>query len=176
MFSVTRVLLAAGASLLPLLASAQLITDPTRATAARDSVLQQASALRLQLEQQTKKPTIKAPFKGVRRVVTRGYRVRANRQDPTTATSHVQLVWKCVTRVRRTGSTVEKFKGYADGRLALREVRVDGQVRYLEVQTFRLLPAVQGPTPSYRSLLTANGLVLWRQDYYQLPATAPTAR
>ncbi|MCA8833041.1 hypothetical protein [Hymenobacter pini] len=63
-------------SLLALLATtaqAQVVTDPARATAALDSLLQSATAVRQQLHMQTHHFETKSPWSGRRRQRVRGF-------------------------------------------------------------------------------------------------------
>jgi hypothetical protein len=138
--------------------------------AARDSVLLKARSIRLALDQQTTTSAVRTPRSGVRRIVTRCYGTPPGKplNAAVAATSGKQLLWKRISRVRRSGATVEKLRAYSDRLLVLKETRINGQVRYLEVswygfQRYRSLPV------RYQGVLTNTGYVRWRDNHYILP-------
>ncbi|MGY2130792.1 hypothetical protein ACW9KT_01080 [Hymenobacter sp. HD11105] len=68
-----RLVICAGVSLLSLSASAQVITDPIAATAARDSLLQKADDTRQQIAKNAERFATSAPRTATARHVVRGY-------------------------------------------------------------------------------------------------------
>lgn len=161
----TSLLLAAGASLLPLLASAQLITDPARATVARDSVLLMATQYRQTVEQKAGAFRVGTPHQGLRRRRAKGYYVQQAKGSITTR----QLAWKQRVRQLRTGVVRERYKAYIDGRKVMTATFTNQQLNYVDLRRLVYI----GPTlvgQERLGLLTREGYVRWRKEQFLLPA------
>ena len=117
-------------------AQAQLITDPARATAARDTLLREAQRLRLLVAQGTPVFITNASYRNRRRVVATGTFVPTPAvMVPSVIGQRVALsaTWKHVTHYRRNGRVQEKFRLRLDGQVLLDERRIDGAVRWLSL-------------------------------------------
>jgi hypothetical protein len=156
---------------------AQVVTDPARALAARDSVQQQATAIRQELEGLTLNFVVRAPRSGKRRIITRGYGPRQPVQGATAAAAAPRvgrrtLLWRKVEVRRRSGTTVEKFRGYSYlGRQpVLQETRHNGRLTYLVATRYKLIPFVSKPAVTSRGVLTGTGFVRWGKFQYIVPS------
>jgi hypothetical protein len=170
---ITRLTLAAAGALLPFLASAQVVTDPAKAAAARDSVLQQAAQTRQLLEKQTSSFEVRARRLGKRRLVTRGYASTAKTSSSVMSqgvSSKEVLLWKRVSWQRRNGNVEETFRSYGNQQPSLRQSHHNGQLTFLEVMQYRKREFVSRPVTVKRGLLTRNGYVRWGGTSYILPS------
>ena len=117
-------------------AQAQLITDPARATAARDTLLHEAQRLRLVATQNTPFFVSNGRHRNPRRVQVTG----TFAPKPTVLVRSVVdqrvlaiVTWEHITRYRRNGQVQEKFRIWYAGDLLLDERRLDGTVRWLSL-------------------------------------------
>lgn len=157
--------------------SAQIITDPVTATAARDSLFQQAATLRQQIEQKSRRFVTKAPKTGARRIVARGFYAANPAADPPAKKGAV--AWEHVIKHYRNGSSRELYTAYLDEKIVLQERRHDGQLTWLNLQNYRdirlnsmMLPHLV-PTPKLSGTYTATDYVKWNGNSYLLPARLP---
>ncbi|OON70936.1 hypothetical protein B0919_02725 [Hymenobacter sp. CRA2] len=156
--------------LLPLLAPAQVITDATRAAAARDSVLHQATAIRQNLESHTSSFRMQARRLGTRRTITRGYAALSQASNTSMGEGRLSkrvLLWKQTVVHRRGGSTVETFRGFSNRQPVLWETRHNGRV------TYQRLLQLKGNTPTSNKggYGVLNGsYVHWNREQFILPA------
>ena len=157
---------AAGLSLLPGLAQAQLLNhDATRAQQVRDSVLMTANQYRHDIEQQATRFKVRTRHLGARRRVVRGYAPKS------TDVSVRLLAWKHVSRTLRDGTVRERYVGYSDKIKILQESRTNGHLNYVRMSRIvRSGPVILGRTPIAE--LTREGYVWWHKRQYLL--TTPT--
>ncbi|NVO31520.1 hypothetical protein [Hymenobacter lapidiphilus] len=145
-------------------ASAQVITDGPRATAARDSLLQAATNFRLGIESQTSRFNIRAGRAGKRRQRIRGYVVGFSRRP----------VWEIKRLHRFNGTTEELFTAYTDGVTSMKQRTVDGELTYLWLHYITGKTA-SAATPSPLTIgygeYLPNGHLRWKQAQYILPTT-----
>lgn len=151
---------------------AQLITDATRATAARDTLFQQAHLLHQEAEQlaSTFKPKIK---RAGRRHVTRGYASKMAAADPTVSRSksaNVVTVWRQTTIHRRNGAVEERYELRKNGQVALRERHLNGALTYLRVYPHPRVVLSGTIYPNHAGIYLAEGFLQLDQDRYLLPA------
>ena len=154
-------------------AQAQLITDPTRAAAARDTLLREAQRLRILATQSTPVIVTNANSRSRNRVrVTGTFVPTPVVMVPSVVGQRVpsSIAWKHVTRYHYNGRVQEKFRIKLDGRLLLKEGRLDGAVRWL------LLPlpfgVVMGQPVRHRGLYLQTGYVFCDDAAYVLPPPA----
>jgi hypothetical protein len=153
--------------ILPLTLSAQTVTDPTQATAARDSLFNQATTVRQQLEQKAVQQLTKAPRTGAYRIVAKGY-------YPASAThkSSSKLAWKHKIIYRYGGTRLELYTAYSEnGKVLLQERRNNGELTWLRLQNYYVPSNLVLPVPTPRSSGTyaAKNYVFWNGKSYLLP-------
>jgi len=156
-------------------ASAQLINDPTAATAARDSLFQQVAAVRQQVEAKAKFTTTKAFRAGARRIIVQGYYpVQNYYTDNVQPTRKAALAWKHKIVHYHNGSTRELFTAYlTNEKRIIQERRHNGEVTWMQLQSYtdmnRLAMATLRPSGTY----TAKYYLKWNGKNYLLPARLP---
>jgi hypothetical protein len=156
-------------------AQAQFITDPARATAARDTILHEALLLRQRAEQTTRVFATNARGHSRKQVVVSGT------VDPTlvaTAPASAQaqaqaqavpprIKWMHFTRYRRNGRVQERFRIWLNGNILLDERRLNGAVLWLSI------PAqyrdAMGLRMRHRGLYLRMGYLLYDKEVYVLP-------
>ena len=153
-------------------ARAQLITDPARATAARDTLLQQSAQLRLRAEQTTASFTTNSRNRGRRRVVVLGVSRQNSATLPNTGVRLTDwapdnVVWRHVTRYRRNGRVVERYILSMGHQTVLRERRLNGNVIWLSIPVAQ--PRVMGTAIRHRGLFLRTGYLVLDQSQYVLP-------
>ncbi|OUJ76266.1 hypothetical protein [Hymenobacter crusticola] len=152
--------------ILPLTLSAQTVTDPTRATAARDSLFNQATQVRQQVEQKSTQPPTKAPRNGAYRIIVKGYYV------PSAGTKGSStLAWKHTIIYRYGGTRLELYTAYSDkGKVLLQERRNNGELTWLKVQNYQTpaLTSVSFPTWRSSGSYAAKNYVWWNGQSYLL--------
>jgi len=162
-----QLLLSSALLALPLTLSAQTVTDPTQATVARDSLFNQATQVRQQLEQKAFQHPTKAPRSGAYRIVARGY--YPGSADKKTSS---KLAWKHKIIYRYGGTRLELYTAYSEhGKVMLEERRNNGELTWLRLQTYYLpntliLPV---PTPRASGTYAAKNYVFWNGKSYLLP-------
>ena len=148
----------------------KFITYPTRATAARATLLRQAAQLRQRAGQGTASFTTNARSR--RRVVVQGL-VRFSsstlppagvRQQPWEAEN---TVWRHVTRYRRNGRVLEKYRLRMGNKALLTERRLDGAVTWLSIPAVYAL--AMGLARRHHGLYLRTGYVALDKDEYILP-------
>ncbi|MBH8556553.1 hypothetical protein [Hymenobacter negativus] len=162
-------------ALLVLLAApthAQLITDPARAAAARDTLLQQAAQLRLHAEQTSPIFNTNARARGRRRVVVQGISHQNSGTLPNDGVRQTQwapdnIAWRHVTRYRRDGRVQERYRLSAGHQMLLNERRLNGAVIWLSVPV--AYTSVPGMVVRHRGLFLRTGYVMLDKDQYVLP-------
>ena len=153
-------------------AHAQIITDPARATAARDTLLRQAEHLRQRAGQASIFFTTNARSRNKRRVVVQGIVrfqsapsapaiVRQNQWAPDSTT------WRHVTRYRRNGRVQEKFQIIMAHHTLLKESRLNGSVVWLSIPV--AYSKAMNLVVRHRGLYLRTGYVLLDKDEYMLP-------
>ncbi|WP_162910790.1 hypothetical protein [Hymenobacter oligotrophus] len=177
MLTITRAGVVAAISLLPGWATAQVVTDPGKATAARDSVVHAANTLRQELQSRTIGFKTKAPAAGKRRVVARGYAQPERLMATASASSGGRttkqvLLWKHVRRIRRNGTTLDRFYGYQGKHPVLEETRHNGQLTYVRVTRYKWTPYVSLPTVAKQGWLSSSGYVRWGTETFIVPTAA----
>lgn len=149
-------------------ASAQLITDVSRATAARDSLLQIAATTRLELAQQTSF-VLSTPNKR-RSHVVRGYSY-STKTNSSEYKKRKVLVWQQRTIYRRNGRVQEKYTAYLQDRRILNERWLNDRPLWIQVsrphdlKTTSALPS----QPAFTGLYVAGGYLSWNTRKYLLP-------
>lgn len=116
---------------------AQLITDPTQATAARDTLFQQADMLRALAQQTTPKFTTNQKGLAQRRHVVKGRSSELTSNTSSTAplsTAAKSSKWNHRTIYWYNGDIEERFKLKQAGRTVLREQRINGVVTWLKME------------------------------------------
>jgi len=148
-------------------AKAQLIADPTRALAARDTLLQQATQLRQQVQGQSAFFTANGHTPRLRRQVVRGT-VELAAQAGTAHTT--QLRWRQVTRYRRNGRVQEHFLIKTSSKLIPDEHRLNDHT--LRLAILNLVPGSGSLTPRHLGKYWQSGYVLLDRKQYALPRPA----
>ncbi|QNE41193.1 hypothetical protein F1C16_17330 [Hymenobacter sp. NBH84] len=118
-------------------AQAQLITDLPQATAARDTLFQQADMLRERVQQTTPKFTTSRKGLAQQRHVVKGRTVELTSNIASTTPLSVAAKsskWRHRTIHWYNGTTEERFKLKQAGRTVLREKRINGVVTWLQLQ------------------------------------------
>ena len=158
-----QLLLPSALLVLPLTLSAQTLLDPAQATAARDSLFNQATLIRQQIEQKSNQSPTKAPRKGAYRIVAKGYYpVNAGRK----------LAWRHNIVYRYDGTRLELYTAYLeDGKVALQERRHNGELTWLKLQSYQVPKNLALSIPTQRSSGTyaAKNYVWWSGKSYLLP-------
>ena len=152
-------------------AHAQLITDPARATAARDTLLHQAAQLRLRAEQTTAVFKTNAQGRSRRRVVVLGISQR-NSATQTTGVRQSQwasnnVVWRHVTHYRRNGLLQERYRLSIGHKTLLNERRLNGNIIWLSIPM--ATTNVLGTALQHRGLFLRTGYIMLDKDEYVLP-------
>ncbi|SEU01808.1 hypothetical protein [Hymenobacter actinosclerus] len=143
-------------------ASAQVVTDGPRATAARDSLLQAATSFRARLEAQTGRIKTQAPRAGKRRQLLTGYAAEDAKRP----------LWQIKRIFFFNGNIEEVFTAYTYGTTSMRQRTVNGQLTYLRLDysTGKLAGAATAQAVEYGEYLPANYL-RWKKTQYLLPTT-----
>jgi hypothetical protein len=151
---------------------AQIITDPARATAARDTLFQQAAQLR-QLAEQTS-PFFKTNVRGRsrRRVVVMGISRQASGILPAAGIRQTQwapdnVAWRHVTRYRRDGRLIEWYRLTMGNKVLLKESRLDGSVIWLSIPI--AYSNAMGKNIRHRGLYLRTGYLMLDKDQFALP-------
>ena len=157
-------------------ARAQLINDPARAIAARDTLLQQAAQLRQRAEQTTTFFTTNARRHSRRRVVVMGICHQQRAPLPTNMVRQTQwapnnISWRHVTRYRRNGRVQERYRLTMGSKLLLKERRLNGNVIWLSIPV--AYTNALGTAVRHRGLYLRTGYVLLNQEQFALPRTQP---
>ncbi|MBO2008906.1 hypothetical protein [Hymenobacter negativus] len=153
-------------------ARAQLITDPARALAARDTLLQQAAQLRLRAEQTSPFFKTNSHGRGRRRVVVQGISGQNSGALPATGVRQTQwtpdnVVWRHVTCYRRNGRLLERYRLSMGHKTLLRERRLNGNVIWLSIPV--AYSNVMGTAIRHRGLFLRTGYLTLDNDQYVLP-------
>ncbi|MBX0291907.1 hypothetical protein K3G63_15750 [Hymenobacter sp. HSC-4F20] len=139
---------------------AQIITDPARAVAARDSLLNFAGETKLAIQQQSAHFKAKTSHLGARRHVVEGFLPGASGR----------FHWKHKTIQRRNGAVVERYIALQQGRQVLRERRLNGVITYLQLQL--PLPTAASNIPrGHMGMYMREGYLRWNKNQYVLPVT-----
>lgn len=152
----------------PLTLSAQTVTDPAQATAARDSLFDQATTVRQQVEQRSAQQPTKAPRRGAYRIVAKGYYVPATGKKAST-----DLAWKHKMIYRFDGTRTEIYTAYSErGKVMLQERRNNGELTWLRLQNYYVPNTLLLPVPTWRASGTyaAKNYVWWNGQSYLLPS------
>lgn len=153
-------------------AQAQLITDPTQATAARDTLFQQAAQLQqlATLNSTTFKPTIK---RAGRRHVVKGASPKVNRPMSNDASESVSVwSWRHTTIRRRTGLVEERYQVRQANQMMLNERRLDGTVTWLKIAIPKSSTAKPNIyKPRHRGHYLREGYLTLDEKTYALPSS-----
>lgn len=155
-------------------AQAQFITDPARATAARDSLFREAQQLRQRAEQTTRIFVTNARGHSRKRIVVSGT------VDPTlVATSSAPgqtqpvppyISWKHITCYRRNGRVQERFRIWLNGNRLLDEQHLNGTVLWLSIPS--QYSTAMGLPMRHRGFYLRTGYLLYDKEVYVLPQPA----
>jgi hypothetical protein len=153
-------------------ARAQLITDPARATAARDTLLHQAAQLRLRAEQTSASFTTNSRGRSRRRVVVLGISRQNSATLPNNGVRQTQwapdnVVWRHITRYRRNGRVLERYRISMGHQTVLNERRLNGNVIWLSIPI--AYSNVMGTAIRHRGLFLRTGYVVLDLSQYVLP-------
>ena len=148
-------------------ARAQLIADPAQALAARDTLLQQATQLRQQVQAQSAFFTANGHTPRLRRQVVYGTVELAAQAGAATTT---RLRWRQVTRYRRNGRVQEHFLIKTSSKLILDEHRLNGHT--LRLAILSQVPGSGSLTPRHLGKYWQSGYVLLDRKQYALPRPA----
>lgn len=140
-------------------AKAQLINDPAQATAARDTLLRQATQLRQQVQGQSAFFTMNGHTRRRRRQMMRG-----------TAGTTPTLYWRQVTRYRRNGRVQEHFYIKTNSKLIMEEYRLNG--RTLRLDVLSQVPGAGSTTPRHLGRYWQSGYLVLDRKQYILPRLA----
>lgn len=165
--SLKQLLLSSTLLALPLTLSAQTVTDPALATAVRDSLFSQATAVRLQIEQKSVQPATKAPRQGAYRLVAKGYYPISPDKK-----SNRKLAWKHKMIYRFDGTRIELYTAYLEeGKVVLQERRHNGALTWLKLQNYQTPSGLKISVPTWRSSgsYAARNYVWWNGQSYLLP-------
>ncbi len=151
-------------------AQAQFITDPARATAARDTILHEALLLRQRAEQTTRVFVTNARRRQ-KRIVISGT-VDPALLAPTSTSGPTRPVpprirWQHVTHYRRNGRVQERFRIWLSSNIVLDERRLNGTVLWLSVPA--QYSAAMGLPLRHRGFYLRTGYLLYDKDVYVLP-------
>lgn len=143
-------------------ASAQVVTNGPRATAARDSLLQAATSFRARLESQTGRIKTQTPRAGKRRQNLTGY----------AAGDMKRPLWKIKRVFFFNGNIEEHFTTYTYGTKGMQQRTVNGQLTYLwlDYSTGKVAGAASAQAIEYGEYLPDNYL-RWKKTQYVLPTT-----
>ncbi|WP_201978302.1 hypothetical protein [Hymenobacter rubidus] len=153
-------------------AHAQLITDPARATAARDTLLHQAALLRERAVQTSAFFTTNVRGDNRRRVVVQGKSAFKSAPPAPTSVRQAQwapdnIAWRHITRYRRNGRVQERFRITMDGKTLLKEHRLNGAVQWLYIPV--AYSSAIGLAVHHRGFYLLTGYVLLDKEQYALP-------
>ncbi|GAB3864378.1 hypothetical protein GCM10028824_01840 [Hymenobacter segetis] len=153
-------------------AHAQLITDPARAAAARDTLLHQAAQLRLRAEQTSLNFNTNARGRYRRRVVVTGFSRQNSGTLPTAGVRQMQWVpdnvaWRHITRYRRNGRVMERYRLTMGHQTLLSERRLNGTIIWLSIPV--AYSNAMGTAVRHRGLYLRTGYVMLDKDQYVLP-------
>ncbi|WP_400192733.1 hypothetical protein [Hymenobacter sp. B81] len=125
-----------------------------RFVAARDSVLSEVAAVRQLLEQHTLGVQIRTPAIGFKRRIVKSV-TPARRSSNTPETS-----WRRVVRHLPGGLTIEKYQARLNGKVILREQRINGQLAWVWVRRYANGQAANSPAYlAYEAKLIREGYV-----------------
>lgn len=154
---------------LPFITQAQIITDVTKATAARDSLLQLAASTRLELSEKTRFE-ITAPRMGARRHVVQGFNPAANPNKLPQDRVQRMNIWKQKTVYLRNGQVKETFVAKINGQKILRERRLNGTTTWLSIgRTQDLYSPTAAGSRNFYGTYTRDGYFTWNGTQYALP-------
>ena len=153
-------------------AHAQIITEPARSAAARDTLLSQAAQLRQRAEQTSPFFTTNARGHNRRRVIVQGI---AQIKSATTAPGSLRqnawapdnIAWRHVTRYRRNGRVQERFRLTMGKKMVLKEARLNGNILWVSMPA--AYSNVMGLAMRHRGLYLRTGYVVLDKDEYALP-------
>ena len=148
-------------------AKAQIITDPTQALAARDTLLLQAAQVRQQVQAQSAYFTTNGRTHHLRRQVARGV-VEIAAQAGTVTTT--RLHWRQVTRYRRNGRVQEHFLIKTTNKVVLDEYRLNNHT--LRLAILSQVPGSGILTPRHLGQYWQSGYVTLDRKQYALPPPA----
>ena len=152
-------------------AQAQLITDPGRAAAARDTLLREAERVRLGVAQ-VSNLTANARVNYRKRVVVAGLYnpalLPADQRKPGPLYPGSPVVrWRHVTRYRRNGRVQEQYRLTVNGNNIMRERRLNGVVTWLVIPA--AYSQVAGTPMRHRGFYLRSGYVRLDNDLFALP-------
>lgn len=153
-------------------APAQVITDPVRAAAARDTLLREAERLRLGVAQLTQPFLTNAQTHYRKRVVVVGLinpaLVPVGQRSPGPLPPGSPVVrWRHVTRYRRNGRVQEWYRLTVNGNNIVRERRLNGAVTWLVIPA--AYSQVAGTPMRHRGFYLRSGYVRLDNDLFALP-------
>ncbi|SDY02774.1 hypothetical protein [Hymenobacter psychrophilus] len=142
--------------------SAQVVTDAPRTTAARDSLLQAATAFRARLESQTSRIKTQTPRAGKRRQRLTGYAAGDTKRP----------LWEIKRVFFFNGNIEEAFIAYTYGTKSMQQRTVNGQLTYLRLDysTGKAAGAASAQAVEYGEYLPDTYL-RWKKTQYVLPTT-----
>ena len=154
---------------------AQVITNPARAMAARDTLLREAQLLQQRAGQTTRFFVTNARGHSRRRVVVVGtVDPKLVPTSPTAAATPPPrpplTTWKHVTRYRRDGRVQERFRIWLNGNTLLSERRLNGAVLWLSIP--EQYSSAMGLPMRHRGFYLKTGYLLYDNDVYLLPQPA----
>ena len=157
-------------------ARAQLITDPTRATAARDTLLHQADQLKLRAEHTSAFFNTNARARSRRHVVVTGISRQSSGTLPNAGVRQNQwapdnVAWRHVTRYRRNGRVEERYRLTMGNKLLLKERRLNGAITWLSIPV--AYSNVMGTAIRHRGLYLRTGYVILDKEQYAFPKPLP---
>jgi hypothetical protein len=140
---------------------AQLIADPVRASAARDTLLREAEQLQRGVAEASASFTTNARGHYRKRVVVIGLArpalvpSKGNPGQPQPVTPVIR--WRHVTHYRRNGRVQERYRISVNGNDVLRERRLNGTVTWLTIPA--AYSQVAGTVMRHRGLYLRSGYV-----------------
>ena len=153
-------------------AHAQLITDPIRAVAARDTLLREAEGLQRGVAQVTLPFITNARAHYRKRVVVVGLvnpsLMPASKINPGQPAAGAPVIrWRHVTHYRRNGRVQESYRLTVNGNDILRERRLNGTVTWLTIPA--AYSQVAGIKMRHRGLYLRSGYVRLDNEDFTLP-------
>ncbi|WP_375436193.1 hypothetical protein [uncultured Hymenobacter sp.] len=160
----------------PISVPAQIITDATKATAARDSLFSQVAVARQQIEQKARVVITKANRAGARRIMVQSYYAsRTYYLDNLSPTKRTEMAWEHKIVHRHNGSSRELFTAYLpSGKKTIQERRHNGEVTWLWLQNYKDVNLLMQPIRELSGTYADKRYLRWGGRHYMLPTRLPT--
>jgi len=146
----------------------QPITEPARASAARDSLLRATAATRLEATQRTGF-VLTTSRQGKRKHVVRGFQNVANPQNLPENRLKKNLIWKQKTIYRRNGQVLETYVAQLGNRKVLQETKLNDNTLWIKLSQPTNLANAAKNTEVVEYEYMRGGYFTWRGQQYAQP-------